>query len=96
MENYSYKKQYPLVSCLCVTKNRIDQIARVIGCFQAQTYANKQLVIIYEDRDKHIHEFLRTIEDLSIKRYEICSEPKQNLGDLRNLSVQYADGEYVC
>ena len=32
----------------------------------------------------------------SIKTFKIPSYPKLTLGELRNLSVQYAQGEYVC
>ncbi|WP_188930440.1 glycosyltransferase family 2 protein [Puia dinghuensis] len=87
---------FPLVSCLCVTHNRIAQIARAIACFQSQTYPNKQLVIVYEDKDVHICKFLQTIDDPTIKCIQVPYEPKLNLGELRNISIDHSDGEYIC
>jgi glycosyltransferase involved in cell wall biosynthesis len=67
-----------------------------MACFKGQTYPNKELVIVYEDNDIHIHEFLQTIDDPTIRCYQISTKPKLSLVELRNLSVNYASGEYIC
>lgn len=36
----------PLVSCVCLTRNRREWLPKAIACFQAQTYENRELVII--------------------------------------------------
>ena len=41
----------PLVSCLCVTKGRIHMLKRAIACFESQTYANCELIVLVEIDD---------------------------------------------
>lgn len=36
----------PLVSCLCLTKNRREWLPKAIECFLKQTYENRELVIV--------------------------------------------------
>jgi glycosyltransferase involved in cell wall biosynthesis len=50
---------------------------------------------VYEDNDPHIHEYLRTIDDPIIKTVMVSSKPKLTLGELRNISISEADGEYI-
>lgn len=89
-------KKAPLISCLCVTRNKVHLIRRSIDCFRSQTYPNKQLIIVYEDNDNEIREFLSEIRDESIKVFEFPANPKLTLGDLRNHSIKLSDGEYFC
>lgn len=86
----------PLISCLCVTRNKVELIARAITCFKSQTYQNKELVIVYEDNDPDIKNFVTGIKDPTIKSFEISTNPKLSLGELRNLSLEFAIGEYIC
>lgn len=87
----------PLISCLCVTWKKPRMLNRVINCFLDQTYENKQLVIIYEDFDELTSNFMAKIpENYQIKPVKISSYPKKTLGELRNISIQAADGEFVC
>lgn len=88
----------PLISCVCVTHNRPNMLERVIKCFEYQTYNNKQLVIVYEELDKltkayiDSHTFSNNIKIIMIS----LSIPKLTLGELRNISIQKSDGEYIC
>lgn len=81
----------PLISCLMVTKNRLDHVKRAIRCYQNQTYRNKQLVVV-EDGDDGTKEYILELEDNSIKLHHPTS--CFTLGDLRNISIDIADGEY--
>jgi hypothetical protein len=105
----------PLVSCLMVTKNRSTLALKAVKCFQAQTYPNKELVII-EDGTDDFAEQVRALNDPNIKLYHletpaldplagIVSDPlvsperapvlAPTLGELRNQSIDRANGEYV-
>lgn len=42
----------PLVSCLCVTRHKPQKLRRAVACFIAQSYPNKELVIVYETDDR--------------------------------------------
>ena len=41
----------PLISCICITRNRPGYLSKAIVCFKQQTYPNKELVILYEEDD---------------------------------------------
>ncbi|MET3878895.1 glycosyltransferase family A protein [Chitinophaga sp. OAE865] len=87
----------PLISCICVTYRKPDMLARAIRCFVSQTYTNKELVILYEDHDLPTLHFLAWLpQDDRIKLVCVNGSPKKTLGELRNLAVLAADGEFVC
>lgn len=71
---------------------------RVINCFYNQTYENKQLVIVYEESDTPTCDFIRKQKFAdNVKTILIESSlGKIPLGELRNISIRNADGEYVC
>lgn len=87
----------PLISCLCVTYKKPLLLKRAIACFEAQTYRNKELVILYEDHDTETRQFLRTCP-LSSRVKLVCvpGTPKKTLGELRNIAIQAAHGDFVC
>ena len=39
----------PRVSCICITHNRIGMFSRAKQCFHAQTYDNRELVVLFEN-----------------------------------------------
>ena len=88
----------PLASCLCVTHKKPLMLQRVIECFRNQSYANRQMVIVYEKSDEATSNFLRVHKwENSIKIVEVSYQPvKMVLGQLRNISIREADGDYVC
>jgi len=87
----------PLISCLCVTYKKPLLLKRAIACFEAQTYRNKELVLLYEDHDTETRQFLQTHSFSSCVR-QVCvpGTPKKALGELRNIAIQFARGEFVC
>ena len=86
-----------LISCLCITHNKPDLLKRAINCFNNQSYVNKQMVIVYVESDLPTHEYV-TQQDFgdNIKIVKIGTIPEFTLGELRNISVEEADGSYVC
>lgn len=85
-----------MISCLTVTRNRAEKLETIINCFKSQTYKNKELVIIYEEDDEETKKYLETKKEEDIKIYEISVKPKLTLGELRNISVEKARGDYIC
>lgn len=75
----------PLVSCLMVTqRSRLEMARRAIRCFSAQTYPNRELIVVSDD-------------DISELGVEFTREPRGLvLGDLRNRAVAHARGTIVC
>ena len=88
----------PLVSCLCVTRNKPALLRRAIECFDAQNYTNRELVVIYEDDDVPTAQALdeAAAANRSIRVVEVPCAPRLTLGQLRNLSVDAARGEFFC
>jgi glycosyltransferase involved in cell wall biosynthesis len=89
-------RRQPLISCLCVTRNRPAQLQQAIDCFVEQTYQRKELIIVFEDDDLLTKEVgvENRIEDIHF--IEVVSTPRLSLGSLRNISIAKANGEYFC
>jgi len=87
---------HPLISCLCVTRNKVNMLKRSVACFQAQTYPNKELILLYENDDPDTKALAESVAGGNIIAVETASVPKLTLGELRNLSIEKATGEYFC
>lgn len=85
-----------LVSCLCVTRDRVPMLRRAIACFLSQTYVPRELVIVYESDDSATRDFLAALHEPTIRAVEVPAHPKLPLGRLRNLSLEAARGRYVA
>ncbi len=85
----------PLVSCLMVTSNRPSQAERAIECFIAQSYPNRELVVLDGGGSDRLQQ---GIEAICLPRIRLHREPPagRSMGELRNSAVQKATGEYVC
>ena len=90
--------QPPLISCVCVTRRKPELLARAIECFSAQTYPNKEMIILYEDDDPATAAFVAAgfPADSGVRLFRVPAYPKIALGELRNLAVRIARGEFVC
>ncbi|HEU5292938.1 MAG TPA: glycosyltransferase family 2 protein [Cyclobacteriaceae bacterium] len=87
----------PLISCLCITSNRMLHLKNSIRCFQGQSYPNKELIIVYQGASKSITDFIkRESKRIKIKPVFLPRKPKLSLGELRNISIENASGDYVC
>jgi glycosyltransferase involved in cell wall biosynthesis len=84
-----------LVSCLCVTRGGHRHVQRALKCFQAQTYPNLELIVVYETLDDKSRELLsQRLPGITL--VHVPSNPKQPLGTLRNVSVAAANGSFLC
>ncbi|MCB0706623.1 MAG: glycosyltransferase [Saprospiraceae bacterium] len=91
-------KDYPLISCLTVTKDRIVLLKESIQCFLTQSYPNKELIIVAMG-DKMYHKalesYIEKLEAPSLKLIWAESED-YSLGKARNQSLQAASGDVIC
>jgi hypothetical protein len=86
----------PLISCLCVTRDKTSLLNRAIRSFHAQTYMNKELVILYESDDLSTRRFLEPISHSHVLKLEVPASPRRTLGELRNLAIHRCHGEFFC
>lgn len=93
-----FRPMQPLISCICVTRNRPHLLSVAISCFKAQCYAHKELVILYEKDDITTAAYLGQYppKDIRIKIIATEKQPDQYLGALRNKAIAAASGDYIC
>jgi len=85
----------PLVSCLMVTRGKLFPARFAIACFQNQTYENRELIVVVDDASCELIPYVTSLKDDRIRLVEVPAGAK-TLGELRNISVASARGEYVC
>lgn len=88
-------KNPPLVSCLMVTGNRPARAALAIDCFTRQTYPQRELVIIDDGVSEALAQHVAALANPQIRLFRL-PPTHQTLGELRNLAVAAAVGEWVC
>ena len=88
-------EQQPLISCLCVTKERPHYLVRAIRSFLAQSYPSKELVVLHPKWD--------TSTSACVSRFGVpelravaLDAVNATLGELRNISIDHARGDYLC
>lgn len=84
----------PLVSCLMVTRGLPSFVHSAIHQFNMQTYANKELIIVYDIHSQGIQKLIDNHSSPMIRFHFI--DTKKTLGDLRNLALSFAQGEIFC
>jgi glycosyltransferase involved in cell wall biosynthesis len=88
-------EERPLVSCLMVTRGKLFPSRFAVACFQHQTYENRELIVVVDDSSCELIPFVASLRDERIRLVEV-SAGARTLGELRNISVENARGEYVC
>ena len=82
----------PLVTCLCITKNRPGWVLKAIDCWHRQTYKNCELLIIPDN----------TLNDLPAGWSHwtgpqvIVSRSILNIGQKRNEGCESAAGDFIA
>ncbi|HEX7090574.1 MAG TPA: glycosyltransferase family A protein [Longimicrobiales bacterium] len=87
----------PLISCLTVTTERLRLLKDAIGCYLAQSYAPRELVIVAGGSARYQDAVRRYLDGLG--RADIRLVPagaSLSLGAYRNLSMDHARGEFLC
>lgn len=92
---WAHGVEMPLVSCLMVTRERQQMAERAIRCFQAQTYAARELVVVDDGPDDGLAGHVAALADPQIRLVRLPDEGKV-LGELRQLSVAHARGTFVA
>lgn len=87
--------EQPLISCLCVTRRRPQHLARAIRCFQSQTHANRELVIVHPAGDAATRDCIAGFADARIQAHPLDIQGA-SLGDLRNIALERASGSLAC
>jgi len=90
------KTALPLITCICVTRQRPLLLERAIACFRAQSYPEKELLILYETDDMATAESLSFLSGDAIRVMPVTPSSGVHLGALRNLAVANARGAYIC
>ncbi len=85
------KPKGALVSAICPTFNRRKYIPQAIACFKAQTYENRELIIV-DDGTQSCADLVPT-NDPTIKYFRL--EEKLATGAKRNLCCEKASGEII-
>lgn len=82
----------PLVTCLCLTRNRREWLPKAIACYQQQTYANKELLIV-ADTQQDIEGLIPSGENI---RALVLDKQGVVVGTKRNLGCEVARGEVIA
>ncbi|MES2183241.1 MAG: glycosyltransferase family A protein [Pseudomonadota bacterium] len=86
----------PLVSCLCVTHDRVPMLRHAVACFLQQTWTASELVVLHEDRDRATAAYLATLAEPRIRPVAVPALPRLSLGAKRNRSVAEARGSHIA
>ena len=82
------------VSCLIVTADRKHLLKRSLHSFQKQTHQNKEVVIIDNGHDT-VEDLLTDFSKDEVTYVRIEPSPDNVLGDLRNISLEQASGDFL-
>lgn len=85
-----------LVSCLMVTRGDPHRVRHSINGFLNQTVQSKELIIVTDIDPKRLILLRSEYELDNIKWIFSDSIDKRSLGELRNLSIDAATGEYIA
>lgn len=85
------------ISCLLVTKGRLDMLKRSIAYYLKQSWPNKELIVV-NDGVPELQDAIRShVDDLKRQDIRYIFHPTRlTLGHLRNISVKAASGDVLC
>lgn len=87
----------PLISCVCVTKNRPDMLKKSIFCYMNQSYGYKNLFILSQGTEECNKEIEKYIKQLNRNDIFFFTAPETlSLGSMRNTCVELATGQIIC
>jgi glycosyltransferase involved in cell wall biosynthesis len=82
------------VSCLMVTRDRLELARLSVACFLRQTWPRKELIVLDESADERLRSWIASRADPRIRVFRVPSE--ETLGELRNRAIDVATGDFVC
>jgi glycosyltransferase involved in cell wall biosynthesis len=88
----------PRISCLMVTYDRLTLAKCAIRSFAAQSYPEKELIIVSDGEERFRRALERYVAALALNgvRFVYPGPERRSLGHLRNLSVEAAAGDLIC
>jgi len=88
------------VSCVTVTRNRVDLLKKCIEYFNYQTHEEKELIIVYYNTDIETKKFLDnnkdSLNEQNIFFHMFVEDIGLYLGAIRNYAIQKASGDWIC
>ena len=84
------------ITCICVTRKRVELLLRAVRCFLQQTCPARELLIVWESDDVATKTYVETLRAPDIRLMEIPALLRQPLGTLRNLAIQASQGKYFA
>lgn len=95
LQHLAWPGAQPLVSCLMVTRGRLFPGRFAVDCFLRQSWAERELVLVCDGPGTEIEAYCRQLGDPRIRL--VCpAAPVSSLGELRNLSLEAARGDWIC
>lgn len=86
----------PRISCLMVTRNRIELVRRSIASYLSQGYPHRELIVV-PDRRAPLADLERHVAELGRADIRLIAEhDAHNLSALRNVSLRHASGDLIC
>ncbi|NQV74327.1 glycosyltransferase family 2 protein [bacterium] len=95
MAEFQSENRSSLISCLVVTGNRPALLKRAILCYNNQTHKDKELVVV-DDGETDLTEVLAAVPSSELKYLKLEPDPARTLGELRNVSLDFASGAYMA
>ena len=83
----------PLISCLMVSRGYAFPAEFAMECYRHQTYSNRELVVVSAQPNSQVEKVVARLGDPTIRFIQADDVP---LGDLRNASVDAAQGSLLC
>ena len=83
--------EWPLVSCVMPTRNRLRFVRLALDCFARQSYPRRELIIV-DDGEEDLTALINDMPDI---RY-VRSPGPLSIGAKRNLACQSARGEIIA
>ena len=87
----------PKISAVCCTFGRFKCVERVMNCFLAQDYQNKELIIYNTDTSSpyNVGQSNHSITIVNRSIDSVTKEPYTNVGAIRRDALMFASGDYV-
>jgi glycosyltransferase involved in cell wall biosynthesis len=82
----------PRVSCVMVTRGRMQFVKHAYRQFKSQLWPNKELVIVSANVTEPLEELASSDSDIIL----IGAAKSLPLGELRNLSIARSTGDFIC
>ncbi len=88
--------EYPLISSICIPNGKPESLAKSISCFLTQSYPNKELIIVCEERDMARKKTIDSFDNSQILAYPINSKRDDCMDIFFAHAMEKANGSYIC